>query len=237
MSEEKDSTKAEYWTDRWKEGNTGWHRQEVNAYLIKYVDELTSGRAKVRVFVPLCGKSVDMLWLADQGHTVIGVEVAKKAIENFFLENDLSFTVEIVKMAAESEPVDKYKCNEKDITIFCCNLFSVTEDDVGGRFDAIWDRGSLSAVAPAFNDNGKRYTKKMRSLLASDGNYMLESHYYEVDRGMRPPACISEELRNEIYGEDFTIRELEVNKLEEDPGRNLSFALDLHYHLFKPKES
>lgn len=237
MSEEKDSTTAEYWTDRWKEGNTGWHRQEVNAYLIKYVDELTGGRAKVRVFVPLCGKSVDMLWLADQGHAVIGVEVAKKAIENFFLENNLSFTVEIVKMAAESEPVDKYKCNEKDITIFCCNLFSVTEDDVGGRFDAIWDRGSLSAVAPAFNDNGKRYTKKMRSLLASDGNYMLESHYYEVDRGTRPPACISEELRNEIYGEDFTIRELEVNRLEEDPNRNLSFALDLHYHLFKPKEN
>lgn len=236
MSEEKDSTTAEFWTDRWKEGNTGWHRQEVNAYLIKYVDELTGGRAKVRVFVPLCGKSVDMLWLADQGHAVIGVEVAKKAIENFFLENNLSFTVEIVKMAAESEPVDKYKCNEKDITIFCCNLFSVTEDDVGGRFDAIWDRGSLSAVAPTFNDNGKRYTKKMHSLLASDGNYMLESHYYEVDRGMRPPACISEELRNEIYGEDFIIRELEVNRLEEDPNRSLSFALDLHYHLFKPKE-
>lgn len=43
-----------------------------------------------------------------------------------------------------------------------------------------------------------------------------------------------EELRNEIYGEDFIIRELEVNRLEEDPNRSLSFALDLHYHLFKP---
>ena len=93
----------------------------------------------------------------------------------------------------------------------------------------------LSAVAPSFDDRGKRYTKKMRSLLACDGNYILESHYYEVDRGMNPPACISDELRKEIYGEDFTIRELDVNRLGEDPNRKLSFAFDVHYHLFKPK--
>ena len=75
----------------------------------------------------------------------------------------------------------------------------------------------------------------MHSLLASNGNYMVESHYYEIDRGIRPPASISEELRNEIFGEDFTIKELDVNRLEEDPNRNLSFAHDRTYHLYKPK--
>ena len=235
MSEETNTTTAEYWTGLWKEGDTGWHREEINAYLIKYVDELTGGRSNVRVFVPLCGKSLDMLWLADQGHTVVGVELAKQPIESFFKESNLTFTVELVKMAAASEPVEVYKCNEKKITIFSCDLFALMEDDVGGKFDAIWDRGSLSAVAPSFDDRGKRYTKKMRSLLACDGNYMLESHYYEVDRGMNPPACISDEFRNEIFGEDFTIRELDVNRLGEDPNRKLSFAIDLHYHLFKPK--
>ena len=65
MAEEESKTAtAEYWRDRWKEGNTGWHREEVNKYLIKYVNELTGGRSNLRIFVPLCGKSVDMLWLA-----------------------------------------------------------------------------------------------------------------------------------------------------------------------------
>ena len=233
--EEPETATAEFWRDLWKEGNTRWHSEEVNKYLIKYVTELTGGRSNLRIFVPLCGKSVDMLWLADQGHTVVGVELAKQAIENFFTENKLTFTVESVKMAANGEPAEVYKCKEKKITIFCCNLYNFEEEDVGGKFDAIWDRGSLSAIVPSAN--GKRYTKKMHSLLANDGNYMLESHYYEIDRGTRPPASISDELRNEIYGEDFTIKELDVDRLGEDPNRPLSFALDLHYHLFKPKKN
>ena len=101
-----------------------------------------------------------MLWLADQGHTVLGVELAKQPIENIFTENNLILTVELVKMAAASEPVEVYKCDKKKITMFCCDLFALMEDDVGGKLDTIWDRGSLSAVAPSFNDRGKRYTKK-----------------------------------------------------------------------------
>ena len=235
MAEKPETATEKYWTDSWKEGNTGWHREEVNEYLIKYVDELTGGRSNIRVFLPLCGKSVDMLWLADQGHTVVGVELAKQGIESFFTENNLNFTVESVKMAAGGEPVEVYKCKEKQITIFCCDLFTLKEEDVGGKFDAIWDRGSLVAIVPSAGDRGKRYTKKMHSLLANDGNYMLESLYYEVDRGSQPPASISDELRNEIYGEDFETKELEVNRLGEDPNREFSFAIDMRYYLFKPK--
>ena len=228
--EEPEPAKAEYWTDRWKEGKIGWHREKVNKYLIKYVDELTGGRSKLRVFLPLCGKSVDMLWLADQGHTIVGVEVAKQAIESFFTENNLTFTVESVKMAASGEPAEVYKCKEKKITIFCCDLFTFEEEDVGGKFDAIWDRGSLSAIVPSVN--GKRYTKKMHSLLANDGNCILETHYFEFDRG-EPPASISDELRNELYGENFDIKELEVNRIENVPDREFS----LRYYLVKPKSN
>ena len=57
MSKEMNTTTAEYWTGLWKERDTGWHREEVNEYLIKYVDEVTGRRWNVHVFVPLCGKS------------------------------------------------------------------------------------------------------------------------------------------------------------------------------------
>jgi len=234
MSQELETTKPQFWLEQWENNKIGWHRDTVNKFLIKYIHELTGGRSNLRVFVPLCGKSIDMLWLADQGHNVIGVEIAKQGIESFFEENSLTFSAEKVKLAAAVDPVDVYKCTEKQITIFSCDLFALTEEDVGGRFDAIWDRGSLSTMQPAVDNQGRRYTEKMRSLLADDGNYMLESHYYEVDRGDRPPACVPDELRNEIYGEDFIIKELEVEKLGEDQS-GLPFAVDMHYHLIKPK--
>ena len=235
MSHQPETTTAEYWLKRWENNDIEWQRDTVNKFLIKYIDELTSGRSNLRVFVPLCGKTIDMLWLADQGHSVVGVEVAKLGIESFFEENSLTFSVEKVKLAAAVDLVDVYKCVEKQITIFCCDLFALTEEDVGGRFDAIWDRGSLSTMQPAVGNRGKRYTKKMRSLLAADGRQLLESHYYEMDRGIRPPASIPDELRNEIFGEDFIIKKLEVEKLGEDPNSPFSYPIDLHYHLLKPK--
>lgn len=235
MLQEPDTTAAVYWENRWEEKNTGWHRDTVHEKLAKYMKELTGGRSNARVFVPLCGKSIDMLWLAEQGHEVVGVELSKLAIESFFKENNLEFSVETVKLALAVDLIDVYKCVEKKITIFCCDLFAVSEEDFGKRFDAIWDRGSLSAMQPAADGRGKRYTKKMRSLLADDGSYLLESHYYKLDRGNKPPASISVALRNEIYGEDFVLKALEIEKVAKDTHKGKSFDLDLHYHLIKPK--
>ena len=236
MSEEVETTTPEYWLKRWEDNQIGWHKDTVNRFLIKYADELTQGRSSLRVFVPLCGKSLDLLWLADQGHNVVGVELAKQAVEDFFQENKLTFKLEKVKIVAATDPIDVYKCVEKQITIFCCDLFALTVDAVGGEFDAIWDRGSLVVMQPAVGNGGKKYTKHMRSLLAADGRYMLESHHYELDRGNKPPASISEELRKEIYGEDFIMKELEVESFAEDPNRQgLNSAYNMHYHLFTPK--
>ena len=236
MSEELVEIMPEYWKKRWMDNNIGWHRDKVHNLLVKYVHELTGGRSDLRVFVPLCGKSRDMLWLAEQDHNVVGVEVAKQPIESFFEENDLTFSVEKVKLAAAVDPVDVYKCVEKKIIIFCCDLFLLSEEDVDGRFDAIWDRGSLSAMQPAVDKRGKRYAKKIHSLLAADGKYMLETHlYYGVDRGKSTPASISDELLNEIYEEDFILKELEVERLRVD--QEWKCFYDLNCHLIKPKKN
>ena len=43
--------------------------------------------------MPLCGKSLDLLWLAAQGHRVLGVEISPLAVDAFFAEQDLTPTV------------------------------------------------------------------------------------------------------------------------------------------------
>ena len=62
----------------------------------KHAKDLASGRKNLRIFVPMCGKSVDLRWLADNGHTVVGVEMAGIAVKSFFEENQLEFTTETI---------------------------------------------------------------------------------------------------------------------------------------------
>lgn len=78
----------EFWHQRWDSGRIGFHQDRPSPLLAKYWPVL-SLPAGSRVFVPLCGKSLDMLWLAEQGHAVLGVELSESAIRQFFAERQL----------------------------------------------------------------------------------------------------------------------------------------------------
>ncbi|MDH3688008.1 MAG: thiopurine S-methyltransferase, partial [Gammaproteobacteria bacterium] len=52
--------KAEFWHDRWQKSEIAFHQQEINTRLQKYWIRLNRPKNS-RVFVPLCGKSLDML--------------------------------------------------------------------------------------------------------------------------------------------------------------------------------
>src|SRR5215470_8148071 len=77
-----------FWTDRWRSGEIGFHKREVNDLLMKHWPALDVA-AGADVFVPMCGKSLDMAWLAERGHRVIGAELSELAIDSFFEERGL----------------------------------------------------------------------------------------------------------------------------------------------------
>lgn len=52
--------KKDFWLERWERKEIGFHQDEVNAHLRKYWQELHLVTDS-KVFVPLCGKSSDML--------------------------------------------------------------------------------------------------------------------------------------------------------------------------------
>uniref|UniRef100_A0A3Q2CGL9 Thiopurine S-methyltransferase, tandem duplicate 1 n=1 Tax=Cyprinodon variegatus TaxID=28743 RepID=A0A3Q2CGL9_CYPVA len=80
------------WEQRWQENRTGFHQLEVHKMLQNNYDKVVNGRSGVRFFFPLCGKAVDMKWLADLGHSVVGVEISEMAIRQFFQENNLTYS-------------------------------------------------------------------------------------------------------------------------------------------------
>ena len=73
-----------FWRDRWQNGEIGFHRDDVHPALERFWPGIAGGAETV--LVPLCGKTLDMRWLAQRGHTVTGVELERRALEAFFRE-------------------------------------------------------------------------------------------------------------------------------------------------------
>lgn len=73
----------EFWHERWSSNRIGFHREAPLPLLVTHWPALELP-ADARVFVPLCGKSLDMLWLAERGHHVLGVELSELAVRQFF---------------------------------------------------------------------------------------------------------------------------------------------------------
>lgn len=75
-----------FWHERWARNEIGFHLGEVNPYLLRHWPSLALPNG-ARVLVPLCGKSLDMAWLVEQGFTVVGVELSEKAVRAFLTSN------------------------------------------------------------------------------------------------------------------------------------------------------
>lgn len=162
------------WLERWKTGRIGWHEQDGNRRLRDHWQ--AGGR---RVLVPMCGKSVDMLWLAQQGNAVFGVEISGIAVQAFFAENSLDY--------------EEYHGNRHrfvalghDITIICGDYFAVS----GERFDACYDRGAFAALPAAMRAN---YAAHTNSLLSEDAYHLLITLEYEQSLVEGPPFSIDED--------------------------------------------
>jgi thiopurine S-methyltransferase len=168
---------TESWLERWREGRIGWHEEHGNASLRKHWRE--TGR---RVLVPMSGKTVDMLWLEEQGNSVVGVELSDIAARAFFEENGLRYTVHAGRLAA-------YTAKDRDITIYCGDLFDF--DETG--FTGWYDRGAFVAT-PA--EQRPDYAEHINALLDADAGRLLITLEYDDEIATGPPFSISrEEIR------------------------------------------
>jgi thiopurine S-methyltransferase len=130
---------ASYWLECWREGRTGFHRQEVMPLLETHWPALDLPRG-TRVLVPLAGKTLDMAWLAAQGLRVLGVELSPLAVQAFFAEHRL-------------EPQRHLSaCGEHyvagDVEVIQGNVFDLDDATLAGCM-AIYDRAALIALPPA----------------------------------------------------------------------------------------
>ncbi len=107
----------EFWHERWRVGQIGFHQSAVDQNLRDHWPALglTGGS---RAFVPLCGKSLDLLWLREQGHSVAGVELSAVALESFCLEHGIP---------ARRRTLDHFDVYEAaNLQLYCGDFFALT---------------------------------------------------------------------------------------------------------------
>ena len=170
--------KPEFWQQRWQRGELGWHEDDFNRHLSEHWPGLGVAPLAL-VFVPLCGKSLDMLWLAARGHPVLGVEISEMAVEAFCDENGLSPRV------SDEPPFRRYAMDE--IEILVGDFFALTPDHLAG-VGAVYDRASLIALPPAMRPG---YAAHLTTLLAADVQSLLITLDYDQTRMSGPPFAVA----------------------------------------------
>lgn len=185
-----------YWASRWLKNKIGFHSPEADEALTSHWHE-TSAPHGSNVLVPLCGMSPDLDWLAAQGFNVIGVEFVEKACQRFFEERG------IVPVVTKKNGFRVY--SHQNIQIWNGDFYKLP-DAVVQTCSAVYDRAALSAVPGHLRG---KYTRKTGHALKAGAMTLLVSLEYDTSVMGGPPFSIEAEEIRGLYGESFTIRELE----------------------------
>jgi len=212
----------EFWLERWKKNEIGFHQQEINTHLQDFWGHLKLS-AGSPVFVPLCGKSRDMLWLLSQDHQLVGVEISPIAVQDFFTENQLTPHV---------STVGTYERWESDLLVILVgNFFDLTPQmmkDVSG----VYDRASLVAFPP---DLRVSYATHLKAILPDEAEILLVTLEYFQNEMQGPPFAVNENEVIELYQSHYQIDCLyQRDILDENPRfreQGLSCLVEKVYHL------
>ncbi|MBE8610405.1 MULTISPECIES: thiopurine S-methyltransferase [unclassified Psychrobacter] len=193
---------AEFWHSRWQEKRIGFNQSAVNPLLMSYFKQLNV-KAGSRIFVPLCGKSIDMAWLAAQGYDVVGVELVETAVQAFFTEQNISPTVH---QHADNPAIKYYQgqLSGQTIILWVADIFALTTEDIGS-VKAVYDKAALIAL-PA--DMRVQYSAQMYQLSANAPQFII-TLTYDQSKKSGPPFSISSEQIQQYYGNNYHISELE----------------------------
>jgi thiopurine S-methyltransferase len=196
---------TDFWHERWQNKQIGFHQSEINLHLQQFWPAL-DGAGGGRVFVPLCGKSRDMLWLRAQGLDVVGIELSPSAVQAFFSENSLP-----VKISSN----DRFSLFESDrIRIYCGDFFDLAATDLAG-VNAVYDRASLIALPPEMRT---AYADHMNELLGPGTKTLLIAFEYPQHEMAGPPFSVREKEVRELYGGHSAIEVLHLaDILDQEP--------------------
>ncbi len=197
--------KKDFWLERWERAEIGFHQDEINLYLLEFWQDLKLAKGS-EVFVPLCGKSLDMVWLRQQGHFVLGVELSPIAVQDFFRERGLRPAL------VHSEKFNSYIAD--GYCLSCGDFFDLGKEDMT-QVGAVYDRASLVALPP---DMRERYARHLASILPRGTQVLLITFDYPQEEMAGPPFAVTANEVEALYRDYADIRRLvQADVLAQNP--------------------
>ncbi|GFN97348.1 thiopurine s-methyltransferase [Plakobranchus ocellatus] len=218
------------WKRMWEFDEIDFHNEQVHQTLIEYLDRLGPCGKPANIFVPLCGKSLDVKWLADQGVQTVGLDGVHKALEQFYTEHGLDW--EETNVPALGGAGKLLSSKDGRLKLYCGDITDFTVE-VGGCFDAVWDRAAVVALN---REDVERYVQIMKGLVRPGGCILLESEEFEASDfdgitdvllKLPPPHAMFEDEIRRLYEPEFTVKPLSrsLRKVGENSVHDVMYLL------------
>lgn len=169
------SIDARFWHEKWEQKDIAFHQSRAHPLMVEHIGALGLASGS-RVFVPLCGKTLDIAWLLGQGYRVAGAELSKIAIEELFAELGVKAAI------SQAGKLEKYSADKIDI--FAGNIFDLTAA-ILGQVDAVYDRAALVAFPEELRG---RYATHMVEITNKAPQFLIS---FEYDQKLLQPPPFS----------------------------------------------
>jgi len=186
----------DFWHKKWENNDIGFHEREANPGLVEHFNTLSLEQGS-RLFVPLCGKTLDISWLLSRGHRVAGAELSAVAIEQLFAE------LGVEPRVSDIGPLKHYSAG--DIDLYVGDIFNLSAE-ILGPVDAIYDRAALVALPEPVRS---RYTAHLMEI-TQRAPQLLITFVYDQAEMPGPPFSVSDEEVRRHYGERYRLELLET---------------------------
>ncbi|KAL7524528.1 hypothetical protein ACHAXR_000611, partial [Thalassiosira sp. AJA248-18] len=170
---------------QWSSPKLGWHKDDVNPHLKKYTDLLLGGEEDndstnnegTRIFVPLCGKSVDLAYLASHPKVsqVVGIDIVRNAAEDFSMEHpefSMEEVVQVVNECGAEKEEEEQKCENAESSKSAISSFY-------GKNLTILIQDLFDFLSMSSNHRAKYWTEGMPSIseTAAPTEYLFDTIY------------------------------------------------------------
>lgn len=191
---------ADFWHQKWQRGDIGFHQSQANPFLIDHLDRLGLAPG-ARIFLPLCGKTLDIAYLMGVGYRIAGAELSEIAIDELFQSLDLQPSI------AELGALRHYRAT--GIDIFAGDIFELTASTLG-LVDAVYDRAALVALPDQIR---ARYATHLARITRIAPQLAIT---YEYDQSLidGPPFSVTAQELQRLYGNDYALTTLATREVE-----------------------
>nr|WP_298372237.1 thiopurine S-methyltransferase [uncultured Halomonas sp.] len=188
---------ANEWIERWRDGRIGFHLEKTHPQLMRYWPSLNVP-AGGKVLVPLCGKSLDMRWLAKRGYPVLGIELSSQAIEEFLAEGE----GEVARY--HREPFDIWR--QGNVELWCGDFFQLHIENTR-EIQSFYDRASLIALRSAAR---QRYAFHLAQLLPPGAKGLMITITRSILPEKGPPYHVESDEVRLLFTPNFEVELLDV---------------------------